>query len=182
MLLNPKQNSFFFQFPKGFFPEIIVEKYLPYLKKQPVPFDSLSQYVNSTIQTINFPGLQLDSVEQVRPLGKKVTYKGSTPIQDLFTKDLNVQFRLVDGFINYFIMLDTILWYVNFAQEQIFIQNLPLRIMDSEGNIVVSATFEQAIISSFSELQFSYTSNAAQDANFSMGFNFNYLDIKLEAK
>jgi hypothetical protein len=182
MLLNPKQNSFFFQFPKGFFPEIIVEKYLPYLKKQPVPFDSLSQYVNSTIQTIGFPGLQLDSVEQVRPLGKKVTYKGSTPIQDLFSKDLNIQFRLVDGFINYFIMLDTILWYVNFAQEQVFIQNLPLRIMDSEGNVVVSANFQQAIISSFSELQFAYTSNAAQDANFSMGFKFNYLDVKLEAK
>jgi hypothetical protein len=88
----------------------------------------------------------------------------------------------VDGFINYFILLDTILWYVNFAQEQVFIQNLPLRIMDSEGNIVVSATFQQAIISSFSELQFAYTANAAQDANFTMGFKFNYLDVKLEAK
>ena len=182
MLLNPKQNSFFFQFPKGFFPEIIVEKYMPYLKKQPIPFDSLQQYVNSTIQTISFPGLQIDSVEQVRPLGKKVTYRGSTPIQDLFSKDLAIQFRLVDGFINYFILLDTILWYINFAQEQVFIQDLPLRIMDSEGNIVVSATFQKAILSSFSELQFAYTANAPQDANFSMGFKFNYLDIKLEAK
>lgn len=182
MLLNPKQNSFFFQFPKGFFPEIVVEKYMPYLKKQPIPFDSLSSYVNSTIQTITFPGLQIDSVEQVRPLGKKITYRGSTPIQDLFSKDLNIQFRLVDGFINYFILLDTILWYINFAQEQVFIQDLPLRIMDSEGNIVVSATFQKSILTSFSELQFAYTSNAAQDANFSMGFKFNYLDIKLEAK
>ena len=47
MLLNPKQNSFFFQFPKGFFPEIIVNKYLPYLKKQPIPYDSLTQFAES---------------------------------------------------------------------------------------------------------------------------------------
>ena len=182
MLLNSKQNSFYFIFPKGFFPSTITDKYLPYIKKQSIPYDNIQNYVNSTIQSIGFPGMSIDSVEQIRPLGKKITYKSATPVQDLFSKDFNVQFRLVDGFINYFIMMDTILHFLNFASDQIFIQNLPVRIMDSEGNIVISVTFKEVTLTSFSEFELNYTSNAAQDATFNVGFKANYIDIVFESK
>ncbi len=56
MLLNPKGNSFYFVFPRGFFPPVVVDKYMPYIKKQPIPFDNINDYMNSTIQTIGFPG------------------------------------------------------------------------------------------------------------------------------
>ena len=105
MLLNPKSSSFYFVFPKGFFPAKVVDKYLPYLKKQPIPFDTVSAYMNSTIRSVGFPSMTIDSVEQVRPLGKKINYKSGTPVQELFSKDFAIQFKLVDGFINYFIML-----------------------------------------------------------------------------
>ena len=52
MLLNPKSNSFYFIFPRGFFPDTVVNKYMPYLKKQPIPFDTVAQYINSTIRSI----------------------------------------------------------------------------------------------------------------------------------
>lgn len=180
MLLNPKGNSFYFVFPKGFFPDVISEKYMPYLKKQPIPYDNLQTYVNSTIQSISFPSMSIDTVEQIRVLGKKVAYKSSTPIQNMFTTDLNITFRNVDGFINYFIMLDTILYFLNFINPQIFIQDLPMRIMDSEGNIVVSVTFQEVTLTGFGELEMNYTSNAPTASTFNLGFKFNYLDIKLE--
>ena len=182
MLLNSKQNSFYFTFPKGFFPDVVTDKYLPYIKKQPIPYDNIQNYVNSTIQSIGFPGMSIDSVEQIRPLGKKISYKSATPVQDLFSKDFNVQFRIVDGFINYFIMMDTILHFLNFANDQIFIQNLPVRIMDSEGNIVVSVTFKEVTLTSFSEFDLNYTSNSNQDATFNVGFKANYIDIVFESK
>ena len=75
MLLNPKGNSFYFVFPRGFFPKSVVDKYLPYIKRQPIPFDNIDDYMNSTIQTIGFPNMTIDSVEQVRNLGKKISYK-----------------------------------------------------------------------------------------------------------
>jgi hypothetical protein len=182
MLLNPKSNSFYFVFPRGFFPDTVVNKYMPYLKKQPIPFDTVAQYINSTIRSIGFPGMSIDSVEQVRNLGKKINYKSSTPVQELFSKEFTIQFKSVDGFINYFIMLDTILHFLNFQNPQVFIQDLPVRIMDNEGNIVTSLTFQEVILTSFSELELSYTSNAPQPTSFTVGFKANYIDIVLEAK
>ena len=182
MILNPKGNSFYFNFPKGFFSSRVTEKYENYIKKQPIPFDNVQQYVNSTIQSISMPGLTIDSVEQVRVLGKKVSYKGSTPIQDLFSRDFTINFKNTDGFINYFIMLDTVLDFLNFGNPQLFIQDLPVRIMDNEGNIVVSVTFQEVILTSFSQIDLSYTSNSPQFASFSLGFKCNYIDIQLEIK
>ena len=182
MLLNPKSSSFYFNFPKGFFSERVTEKYKKYIERQPIPFDSVQSYVNSTIQSIGFPSMTIDSVEQIRPLGKKIAYKGSTPVQDLFSKDFSINFKMADGFINYFIMLDTVLDFVNFANEQTFVQNLPVRIMDNDGNIVTSVTFQEVLFTSFSELELNYTNNNPSYTSFTLGFKCNYLDIVLEAK
>lgn len=182
MILNPKASSFYFNFPKGFFSDRVIQKYDPYIKKQPIPFDNVQQYVNSTIQSISFPGLNIDSVEQVRPLGKKISYKSSTPIQDLFSNDIMINFKASDGFINYFIMLDTVLDFLNFANPEVFSQTMPLRIMDGEGNVVVSVTFDQVLFTSFSGLELNYTNNNPAYTSFSLGFTFNYLDIKFEAE
>lgn len=182
MILNPKSNSFYFVFPKGFFPSVVTDKYLPYLKKQPIPFDDVSSYMNSTIRSIGFPSMTIDSVEQTRNLGKRIIYKSGTPIQDLFSRDFNIQFKNVDGFMNYFIMLDTILHFMDFKNPDLFIQNLPLRIMDNEGNIVTSITFQEVTLTSFSELELTYTSNSPQPTSFNVGFKCNYIDIVLEVK
>jgi hypothetical protein len=182
MILNPKGNSFYFNFPKGFFSDTVTNKYADYIKKQPIPFDNVQQYLNSTIQSVGFPGLTIDSVEQVRNFGKKIAYKSSTPIQDLFTRDFTINFKQTDGFVNYFIMLDTVLHFLNFENPQVHLQNLPLRIMDNEGNVVFSVTFIEVLFTSLSQLEFAYTSNNPQFAAFSLGFKCNYIDIVLEAK
>jgi hypothetical protein len=182
MILNPKGSSFYFNFPKGFFSERVVSKYTKYIEKQPSPFENVPQYVNSTIQSISFPSLNIDSVEQVRPLGKKVSYKSSTPLQDLFSKDISINFKAADGFVNYFIMLDTVLDFLNFGNPQVFIQTLPLRVMDGEGNIVFSVEFQEVIFTSFSGLELNYTLNNPSYTGFTLGFTCNYLDVKFEAK
>lgn len=182
MLLNPKLNSFYFNFPKGFFSDRVTKKYEKYIEKQPIPFDNVSQYVNSTIQAIGIPGLSIDSVEQIRPLGKRVNYKSATPVQDLFTQEFTIGFRNVDGFINYFIMMDTIVDFLNFGNPELFISDLPVRIMDSEGNVVVSITFQEVIFTSFSNIDLNFTNNSPQFMSFTLGFKCNYIDIRFEGK
>jgi hypothetical protein len=182
MILNPRLNSFYFNFPKGFFNSRVTSKYEKYIKKQPIPFDNIQQYVNSTIQSVGVPGMAIDTVEQVRPLGKRIFHKSATPVQDLFSKEFTVNFKNVDGFINYFIMLDTVLDFLNFENPQPFIQNLPLRIMDNEGNVVISVTFLEVMFTSFSNMDLNYTNNNPQVQSFSIGFKCNYIDVVLEAK
>ena len=179
-ILNARANSFYFVFPKGFFPDKVHQKYIDYLKKQPTPYDTLTSYMNSTIQSITFPSMSIDSVEQVRNLGKKINYQSATPVQDLFNRDFQVTFRIAEGFINYFIMLETVLDYLDMKNPTIFAQNLPLRTLDNNGTIITTVMFKEVIFSSFSELNLNYTQNAPSVYTFSVGFRCNYIGLDLE--
>lgn len=180
MLLNARTNNFYFVFPKGFFPSDIHEKYIDYIKRQPSPFDTLTSFMNSSIQTVSFPAMSMGSSEQVKNLGKRINFQSAVPVQDLFNRDFTVSFRIGEGFINYFIMLETILTKLNFKNPNLYIQNLPLRIMDNNGNILVSATFKEVTLTSLSSVDFNYTQNNPQVYTFSVGFAFNFIDINLE--
>ncbi len=179
-ILNARANSFYFVFPKGFFPEKVHQKYIDYLQKQPTPYDTLTSYMNSTIQSVSFPSMSIDSVEQVRNLGKRINYQSSTPVQDLFNKEFQVTFRIAEGFINYFIMLETVLDYLDFKNPGVYVQNLPLRTLDNNGNIISTIMFKEVIFTSFTELTFNYTQNAPTVFTFSVGFKCNYLGLDLE--
>lgn len=180
MILNARANSFFFVFPKGFFPPGVEDKYFQYIKSQSIPYDTLTQYMNSTIQSVTFPSLAASSVTQTRPLGKTITYQSATPIQNMFSQGFNVTFRMASGFINYFVMLETMLEHLNFKNPQLFVENLPLQVLDNSGNVIATVQFKGVTISSLSELNLNYTQNAPTATSFTAGFNYNYLGIDLE--
>ena len=179
-ILNARANSFYFVFPKGFFPDVVHGKYIDYLKKQPTPYDTLTSYMNSTIQSVTFPSMSMDSSEQVRNLGKRITYQSATPVQDLFNREFQISFRIAEGFVNYFIMLETLLDYLDFKNPGVYIQNLPLRTLDNEGNIITTVMFKEVTLTSFSELNLNYTQNNPSVYTFNVGFKCNYLGLDLE--
>ena len=180
MILNARANSFYFVFPKGFFPPGIQDKYFQYLKSQSLPYDTLTQFMNSTIQSVSFPSLEAGSVTQTRPLGKTITYQSSIPIQNMFSQGFNVTFRAAEGFTNYFVMLETMLEHLNFKSPDLFVENLPLQILDNNGNVITTVQFKGVTVASLSELALNYTQNAPTATSFSAGFNYNYLSIDLE--
>lgn len=180
MILNARANSFYFVFPKGFFPPGVQDKYFQYIKNQSIPYDTLTQYMNSTIQSVSFPSLQASNVTQTRPLGKTITYQSATPIQNMFSQEFNVTFRMAEGFINYFVMLETMLEHLNFKNPDLFVENLPLQTLDNNGNVISTCQFKGVTLSSLSELTLNYTQNAPTTTTFTAGFNYNYLSIDLE--
>ena len=180
MILNARANSFFFVFPKGFFPSGVEDKYFQYIKSQSIPYDTLTQYMNSTIQSVTFPSLSASSVTQTRPLGKTITYQSATPIQNMFSQGFSVTFRMASGFINYFVMLETMLEHLNFKNPNLFVENLPLQVLDNSGNVISTVQFKGVTVASLSELNLNYTQNAPTATSFTAGFNYNYLNIDLE--
>lgn len=179
-ILNARANSFYFVFPKGFFPDKVHTKYINYLKKQPNPYDTLTSYMNSTIQSISFPSIVMDSAEQVRNLGKRINYQSATPVQDLFSREFEVSFRIAEGYINYFIMLETILDYLDLKNSRVFIQNLPLRILNNNGEIISSIIYKEITLTSMTSIDLNYTQNSPSVYTFSVGFKCNYMDLELE--
>lgn len=182
MILNSKGSNFYFVFPKGFFPDSVTEKYLPYLKRTPSPYETIAQMMNSSLQAVSLPQLQSGTAEQTRYLGKKQRYKSSVPIQDLFSQDFTVTFKLLDGYINYFVMLDTLLWYLDFKNPAQYSYDLVVRLTDNNGNIVTSISLKNTILTTISELSISYTSNSPEIQTFTLSFSCNFIEILLEAK
>ena len=181
MLLNARQNGFIFNFPKQFFSKSVEDKYLSYIKRMPIPYDTLKDFMNSTIQQVTFPTFQsIDHVEQTRPGGYKQSYKSSTNIQNLVRRDFNVTFKLGEGFINYFIMYETIVEALDFNNKEEYLPDMKLRLLDHMGVIMATVEFQQPIFTSISEVQLNYSSTTPQFSTFSIGFKCNYVNTTLE--
>jgi hypothetical protein len=182
MILNSRNNLFNFKFNRNFIPKEVADKYKPYLNKMPgnlitEPID----FVNYSIQGISMPGLSFDPIEQSPNDGTITYHRGSIPIQNTIAeRQISVELQLLDGYINYWILQDTLLYYYSKENKNPFIDDLKLQIMDAEGNHVISAAFEKPIFNEISDLELNMSSNIAEFATFTLNFYYNRFNIKLE--
>jgi hypothetical protein len=93
---------------------------------------------------------------------------------------MTVTFQLVDGYINYWILLDTLTYYYNFDTEKPYIDDLNLRILDSEGNALITSTIRKPLIKSISDLQMSFASNVAEFKTFDLSIGYNEFEVRVE--
>ena len=178
MLLNSRSNLYNFKFPKGFIPNEVAEKYKPYLNKLPgnlveEPLD----FINYSIQGVSFPGLSFDPSEQNFNDGTSVYKRGAIPIQNMVDRQLTVTLQLLDGFINYWIMVDSLLWHYSRTNKKSYLDDLKLQLLDAEGLHVMSAVFEKPIMNSISELDLNMAQNIADFSTFDMTFYYNKFNL-----
>jgi hypothetical protein len=181
MILNSRNNLFNFKFPRTFIPKEVADKYRKYLNRMPgnlvtEPID----FINYSIQGVGLPGISFDPVE-VSPNDGTVTYhRGSIPIQNTIDRQFKVTMQLLDGYINYWIMQDTLLYYYSKTVKEPFINDIKLQIMDAEGIHLMSAVFEKPILNSISDLELNMSSNIAEFTTFDLNFYYNKFNIILE--
>lgn len=181
MILNSRNNLFNFKFPRNFIPKEVADKYRKYLNRMPgnlmsEPID----YINYSIQGMSIPGISFDPITQAPNDGTTTYHRGSIPIQNTIERQFTIEMQLLDGYINYWIMQDTLLYYYSKAKKEPFIDDLKLQILDGEGIHVMSAVFEKPIMNSISELELNMSTNIAEFASFQMNFYYNKFNIKLE--
>ena len=183
MVLNSRNNAFDFKFPRKFIPAEVAEKYKKYLNK--VPCGLLSEpidFINYSIQGINLPGVSFDPISQEDNDGTKRYHRGALPIQNVINREFTVTMQLLDGFINYWIMLDTLLYYYARSTKQTHLEPLTLRILDSEGASVAYMEFTDAIMNSINELNLNFAENVSQFSTFEVTFFYNKLNLRLEVE
>ncbi len=181
MILNSRNNSFDFKFPKGFIPEEVAEKYKDYLLKIPgTLLEEPVQFINYGIQAINLPGVSFDPVTQADNDGTTRYHRGRLPIQNTIERQFTVTFQLMDGYINYWILLDTLLYYYADQTKQKYTSDLKLRILDAEGLGLASIVFEKPIMNSISELNLSMADSVAEFNTFDVNFYYNKFNIKID--
>lgn len=173
MIINARSSNFMFVFPKGFWSEKISQKWMPYIKRNPIlPYDSLDTFMSSTIQSVTFPTINIEQVQQIRTLGKQQEYTSAKPVKDLITREMSVTFRLIDGNVNYLIFVDNLYEYLDFKSEMLYQEDLMLRFLDQEGHIVSTSKYKGVYPKSVSEVSLSYSSNDPTFQTFSASFGF----------
>jgi hypothetical protein len=182
MIINSRSSNFLFTFPKGFFTKSIIEKYAPYVFRNPLPYDTLENLMAAQIQSVTFPTITMDPVQQTRNRGKKQEYKNSVPVADLFTREVQVTMKTLNGYINYWIFLDNMLEYLNFqdpSKDQYF-DDLAMRFLDQEGYVVVTTQYKGVYFKGMTEITASYSDNNPDFKTFTATFGFFEMKILID--
>ncbi len=182
MILNSRNNLFSFSFPRNFIPKEVINLYKPYLNRMPgnlitEPID----LINYSIQGVNLPSVSYDPVIVDGHLGRKRQYRAVTQPQDNFSKEMTVKLQLLDGYINYWIMLDTFNYYYDFQNTNKYLpDSFSLNILDAEGLIIVTIKLGRVLFKDLGSLEMSFSNNAAEFTTFDTTFIYNEFITQIE--
>ena len=178
MRLSSQNSQFIFNLPVNFIPTELIETYQPILEKNWIQYENVIDYLNSTIKSVNFPGMTLEMPQQILVRGKQRNFKPSKNIQDIITtRDLTVTLRSVDSDLNYWLMFD-ILSKHYLDTENAFLTPFTIACVDIHRDAIYVIKFYEIIFKSLSDNTFNYSQQKVNSKEFTLTFNFNFYEIE----
>lgn len=178
MRLSSQSSQFIFNLPGDFLPTEIIDTYTPILEKNWVQYENVIDYINSTIKSVNFPGISFDMPKQITMRGKERHFKPSTNVQDITTThELQVTFRSVDSDLNYWLLFDIISKHY-LDTENAWLNPFTITCVDIHRDAIYVIKFYEIVLKSLSDNDFNYSQQKVNAKEFTMTFNFNFYDIE----
>lgn len=179
MILNSRSDLFRVDLPKIFVPSEVKELFNPYVFKLPMPIKDISELINFSIQSITIPSFTYTPIEQTQKAirGTERKYRAGVSPEMLIDRNFSITFQLLDGYINYWILLDTFLYYYSFENPTKYVFNVPVDIYDTYGNLLFRVTFIDCLFAGLTEFSLSYADNTPEFKTFDCNFEFNNLSI-----
>ena len=178
MRLSSQPSSFIFNLPSDFIRPEIIRTYQPILEKNWVQYENVIDYLNSTIKSVNFPGLSFDMPKQILIRGKERQYKPSKNNQDITTThELTVTFRSVDSDLNYWLMFDLLSKHY-LDVENLFLNPFMITCVDIHRDAIYVIRFQEIIMKSLSDNTFNYSQQKVTSKDFTATFHFNFYDME----
>lgn len=174
-------NQFHFNLPLDFIPEDLEERYLALLGSKRKLYTSVIDYLNSTIQSISFPGINFPVVSNPQILKRKeIKWKTVPNIYDLFDDTITVTFLSVDSNINYLILLDILTsHYLNVDKP--YDENLLMTVIDENRNAIYHIGFRDVIWTGLSDSLFAFNDQTISNKTFTATFTYNFIDFMYAA-
>ncbi len=178
MRLNSQSSQFIFNLPQDFLKPETINTYQPILEKNWVQYESVIDYLNSTIKSVNFPGINFDMPKQIVMRGKERQFKPAKNVQDIVTThDLQVTFRSVDADLNYWLMFDIVTKHY-LDVENAFVNPFTITCVDIHRDAIYVIKFYEIILKNLSDNTFNYSQQKVEAKDFTMNFHFNFYDIE----
>ena len=178
MRLSSQSSQFIFNLPSDFIKPELIQSYKPILEKNWVQYENIIDYINSTIKSINFPGITFDLPKQILMRGKERQFKPAKNVQDITTThELTITFRSVDSDLNYWLLFDLITKHY-LDLENSFVNPLTITCVDIHRDAIYVIRFYEIIIKSLQDNTFNYSQQKVTTKDFTMTFHFNFYDIE----
>ena len=178
MILNALNNQFVIRFPKSFFYPEIHKRWEPVIKRLKLPYENLEDFMNASVQSLNFPALDLPMVEQGQQQFR-IAYRPGKELEPLYDKNLTLTFKLSEGFITYWILFEQIERFIQIYEVQKpFWNPMYVSFLDHHGFELVAFSFEKIIPTSMSQFDISYATTAAEFNTFTLNLRYNRFKIK----
>jgi hypothetical protein len=178
MRLSSQGSQFIFNLPSDFIKQEVINTYTPILEKNWVQYENVIDYVNSTIKSVNFPGVGIDMPKQVGMRGKERQFKPAKNVQDITsTHELTVTFRSVDSDLNYWLVFD-ILTKHYLDVENAWVNPFTITCVDIHRDAIYVIRFYEIILKGLSDNTFNYSQQKVNSKEFTMTFHFNFYDIE----
>lgn len=178
MRLSSQNSQFIFNLPQAFLKPEVISTYTPILEKNWVQYENVIDYLNSTIKSVNFPGISFELVKRIEVRGKERFLKPSKNVQDITsTHDLTVTFRSVDSDLNYWLMFDIISKHY-LDTDNAFLEPFTITCVDIHRDAIYIIRFYEIILKSLSDNTFNYSSQKVNAKEFTITFHFNFYDIE----
>lgn len=191
MFLNGRYNQFKFFFPKDFLYKSVEKKYEQHLIEMAVPYKSVIDFLNSTIKSITFPGITGNSTVKQMQAGKVVNYRQGLKFSQVVNRNFNVSFRLVDAYLNYWLMYEQLMKYTNYEAEDTtqvldvplidneFFPDFEVEYLTTDGEVSILQRLRQIVFTGISDLTPSYTDTSNSAREFTCNFSFNFLELQV---
>ena len=178
MRLSSISSNFVFNLPSDFLPQNVIDQYRPVLEKNHVQYETVIDYINSTIKSVGIPGLSITTPEQYIKRGKKINYKPVTNINDILaTNEIDIEFRSVDSDLNYFIIWDVFIKHYLDTRHAQYVQPFVITALDIKRDAIYDIHYREIILKSLSELRMSYNNQKYQEKTFNLTICFNWYDM-----
>jgi hypothetical protein len=178
MRLSSQSSQFIFNLPGDFLKPETINTYQPILEKNWVQYENVIDYLNSTIKSVNFPGISFDMPKQILMRGKERQFKPSKNVQDITTThELTITFRSVDSDLNYWLMFDLLSKHY-MDVENAFLNPFTITCVDIHRDALYVIRFYEIILKSLSDNTFNYSQQKVTSKDFTLVFHFNFYDIE----
>ena len=179
MRLSAQNNQFKFLLPYYMLEKRLEEQFMKLLVKNFIPYDSPMDYINSTLKEITMPSLTFDLVQQTVYHGKTLSHKESKPIQDKFANEIQLTFRAVDSYLNYYMLLQVLVeFYLN--NEKRAIDQFHVEILDQYGDKVYTVLFRDCFFKGVGEVSLGYNKFDISEKTFTLTVRYNWIDVLWE--
>ena len=177
MILNSLNNQFVIRFPANFFYPEIEKKWTPVVRRLKLPYESLEDFINATIQSVSFPSIELDLAQQQQ--GQRlIKYRPGKELEPLLERNLTVTFKLSEGFISYWILFEQVQLYLDYRETSPFWPPMYISFLDHHGFELLEFSFNKIVPQNLSQFEISYATTAAEFRTFTMNLVYNMFTLK----